>query len=347
MGIKSFPLLLLLLLCMGMAHGTLALARGRIIVETLHTQALAGNAIDDTLDRKITIYLPPGYDTDTTTRYPVVYLLHGATSDPKEWLDGTYQGMNLGDALDQRAAQAQYIVVMPMANNRFGGSFYLNSAAFGRWEDLIANELVRFIDTRFRTLPTRQSRALAGHSMGGFGALYLAGRHADVFAHVYALSPCCLGFVGDIGPEGERWRSQPHGWLKAMAIAFAPGPLRDVSDPPLPFVVGPDGRVREIPVVARAWRAYLPLDLLARDPAPYRRLCSIAIDAGTHDEIPSVTMGAEAFSRGLGDAGIPHAYTAFEGGHVDRVRDRFETVMLPFFARVLATQGKRGACGPK
>ena len=324
-------------------------ARGRIVVETVHSQALRGNAIGDTADRKVTIHLPASYDREPARRYPVVYLLHGATSDPREWLDGTYQGMDLGDELDRVAGDAEYIVVMPLADNRFGGSFYVNSAAFGRWEDFVTKELVAFVDAEFRTLPTRQSRGLAGQSMGGFGALYLAGRHPDTFGHVYAMSPCCLALVGDLARDSARWKSPPHGWLQAMSMAFADGKDLDAAtgSAPLPFVTGRDGVVREVPAVVHAWQGYMPLDRLKRDPAPYRRLCSIGLDAGLQDQIPSVTLGATGFSRELDRDGIPHAFATFNGTHTDHTRERFETALIPFFARVLATADRPGACGSR
>ena len=343
--IPGRPLLLLSLwLGIGTACPPPALAQGRIAIETLHSQALRGNLIGDTPDRQVTVYLPPSYDRDPARRYPVVYLLHGATSDPREWLDGSYEGLNLAAALDERASEAQYIVAMPLADNSFGGSFYVNSPAFGRWEDFVATELVRFLDTHFRTLPERSSRVLAGQSMGGFGALYLAGRHADTFAHVYAMSPCCLGFLGDLAADGDRWQAEQSGWLRAMAMAFAPDPPRaeDAPRAPLPFVAGPGGR-QEVSTVARTWREYLPLDRLIRDPEPYRHLCTIAIEAGQQDEIANVPLGAAAFSLALTRAGIPHTLDEFTGGHIDHTRERFETAVLPFFARVLAP-GQRASC---
>ncbi len=168
--------LLALLSCLLALCAPAFAGQGRIVVETLHAQALEGNRIGDTADRRVTIYLPASYDRDPARRYPVVYLLHGATSDPREWLDGTYQGMDLRVALDAVADDAAYIVVMPMADNALGGAFYVDSVAFGRWEQAIVDELVAFVDARFRTLPSRESRGLAGQSMGGFGALSLAGR---------------------------------------------------------------------------------------------------------------------------------------------------------------------------
>lgn len=320
-------------------------AQGRIVVDTLASRALRGNGIGDTPDRPITIYLPPSYDHDPSRRYPVVYLLHGATSDPGEWLDGTYQGLRLDVALDQQAAAAEYLVVMPYADNRLGGSFYVNSAAFGRWEDFVARELVQFIDTHFRTVAARRSRILAGQSMGGFGALYLAGRHPDTFAHVYAMSPCCLGLVGDIGPTGDRWRSAPRRWFLAMAAALGTDSL-PTATPPLPFVAGPDGRLTVVEAVARRWREYLPLDRLRQHPGPYRRLCTIGLEAGREDEIPNVPLGATAFAQELARAGIAHTLELFPGGHVDHTRERFETAVLPFFARVFAVQGDTSSCAP-
>jgi hypothetical protein len=55
----------------------------------------------------------------------------------------------------------------------------------------------------------------------------------------------------------------------------------------------------------------------------------------------------EAFARELERAGIPHTLDEHTGGHIDRTRKRFESVMLPFFARVLATQEGRGTCEAK
>lgn len=346
MVVRLHTTLLTCALVIGVMSGK-AFAQARLIVETLHSPAVQANRIGDTADRKVTIYLPPSYDRDASMRYPVVYLLHGATSDPNEWLDGTYQGMNLATMLDEGSGQAEYIVVMPHADNRLGGTFYVNSTAFGRWEDFVMTELVRFVDGRFRTLPQRQSRALVGQSMGGFGALYLGGRHADTIGHVYAMSPCCLGLVGDLAADRDSWLKAPRGWLQAMAAAFAPDPVTDPAAAPLPFVAGPDGRMREVGPVARAWREHLPLDRLVRDPSGYRRLCTIALEAGRQDEISNVPLGTAAFSSELTRVGITHSLDEFTGGHTDRTSERFRGAVLPFLARVLATQERPGTCAVK
>ena len=326
--------------------------QGRVEIDTLHSRALQGNRLGDSPDREVYVYLPPSYDRDPARHYPVLYLLHGMTSHPKEWLDGSYQGFDLRAAMDSLAAAGatEYLVVMPHADNAAGGSFYVNSAAYGDWEGFVIRELVPFVDGRYRTIVERDARGLAGQSMGGFGALYLIQGHADLFASLYAMSPCCLGFVGELAPGSGAWQ-RPSRWdrlINPLAAAFAPRErlttITASEQPPLP--VGPrpyaidssGNRLTDTATVA-AWREFLPLERLARDPAPFRALCAITLDAGRQDQITNVPLGARAFSDALGRLGIRHALVEYDGGHIDRARERFEGGLLPFFARVFAGTG--------
>ena len=331
-------------------------AQGRIVVDTVRARTLVGNRAGDPAAREIYTYLPPGYDRDRTKRFPVLYLLHGMTSHPSEWFDGSYQGFDLRLAMDSiaRAGRA-FLVVMPHADNAFGGTFYVNSVAFGRWGDFVGRELVGFIDGRYRTMRDRHHRGLAGQSMGGFGALSLAFSQAGTFAHVYAMSPCCLTLAGDLAPASALWREvgrQPPGLIPTngpqrlvytMATAFGTRYVRGAS-PRFPYVVDSAGSLREARAVLRAWRSHLPVDRLARDPVPLRAMCGIVIEYGTADQVLSVAPGARAFSAGLTKAGVSHTLEAFDGGHTDRTRDRFERHLLPYFARAFATTATRPAC---
>lgn len=329
-------------------------AQGRVVVDTFHSEALRGNRIGDATDRAVYVYLPPSYERAPGRRYPVLYLLHGMTSHPSEWLDGSYQGFDLARAMDSLALSGarEYLVVMPHADNAYGGTFYVDSPAYGGWERFVVQELVAFVDGHYRTQPERLARGLAGQSMGGFGALYLAARHPDVFGSVYALSPCCLGFVGELAAGAAIWglATAPDSMVpspmrgrvrivRAMAAAFAPdGQLRPSGrgehplDGPLPF--WPNGS--EDRATRRAWRACLPLDRLADDLPSLRRLAAIALDFGRADLIESVPLGSRAFSDALSRAAITHTLTEHAGGHVDRARERFTQGLLPFFARVFA-----------
>lgn len=115
---------------------------------------------------------PDGY-SDTTGPYPVVYLLHGYSGNFTGWLKEAPQLQRLVDLY-------QILVVCPD-----GGydSWYLDSPTDStvRYETHIVRELVPYIDSNYRTRKARTGRAIAGLSMGGHGALYLAARNPDVF----------------------------------------------------------------------------------------------------------------------------------------------------------------------
>ena len=97
------------------------------------------------------------------------------------------------------------IVVMPDASNKLGGAFYTNSVAAGNWEDFITRDLVSYIDSRYRTIRRASSRGIAGHSMGGYGAIKLAMKHPNIYGAVYGLSACCMEWGGEISAANPAW----------------------------------------------------------------------------------------------------------------------------------------------
>ncbi len=266
----------------------------------------------------------------------MLYLLHGFTSHPREWLDGTYQGFDLQKSMDSlwRVDAGEFLVVMPHADNAMGGSFYVNSTAFGRWEDFVADELVSFIDARYRTRPDRASRGIAGQSMGGFGALYLAQRRAALFGTAYAMSPCCMGTVGELAAGSDIWSYV--------------GDSTKAVPPPLSGAVRIGRAMTEAfgapHTNSNTWSSFLPIDLLSRDARPLRTSCGIVIEYGLDDAIASVSLGTRAFAEGLAKANVPYRLDAFRGGHVDRTRTRFEQRVLPYFAQQFTEAAGGGAC---
>jgi S-formylglutathione hydrolase len=120
---------------------------GRIVSDTFLSRSLGSNLLGDAADRSILVYLPPTYDRNPAKRYPVIYLLHGYGHDPRQWMSGRFQGMNLAEAMDRLIADGrtgEMIVVMPNARNRYHGSHYVNSEVTRRWADAIARELVAY-----------------------------------------------------------------------------------------------------------------------------------------------------------------------------------------------------------
>lgn len=145
--IRRLSIVLVLLLIFSLP----ALASGR--VETVRFQSKLNNA---TLPYNV--ILPTDYDTSKTTRYPVLYLLHGLSGHYNDWVQRT----NVADY----AAGYRMIIVTPEGND----SWYIDSAT-SKYESYILNELIPDVQQRYRTIEARYGRSIAGLSMGGYGAI--------------------------------------------------------------------------------------------------------------------------------------------------------------------------------
>ncbi len=190
--------------------------------------SLAGSVLPNPELQPALVFLPPSYP-DGGSSYPVVYYLPGFTTDVTEYVDGTFDGFHLGEALHRLSGSAairEMIVVVVNGRNRLGGSFYVNSPVTGQWQDHVTRDVVPFVEARFRTSRDPAGRGIAGDSMGGFGALSLAMRHPDLFGAVFALSPALFDERGleDRGtltpPYVEAWlidAERMRGWPREEA----------------------------------------------------------------------------------------------------------------------------------
>jgi S-formylglutathione hydrolase FrmB len=334
--------------------------QGRLVTDSVSSPGIAANVVGDNPVRGVVTYLPPSYVDDSTRRYPVLYMLHGATSVPEEWLDAeSYQGLRLQLTLDSLIAAGaipEMIVVMPNANNALGAGWYTNSPALGHWEDFVVHDVVGHMDTHYRTDARRTRRALFGHSMGGFGALAIAFRHPDLFGFVYASSPALVALTGAIGPAGqawpalaavERWQDAPGDIRVVLGLAAA---LDGSATSPrlfndLPFTQGLDGAWIARPDVRARWSAGMPPDLAS---AMVRRGDAqpvILLESGSREA--GLRLGIRALRDRLDSLGIAYADSTFEGGHIDKVRDRLTNHLLPAVARWLGhSDARRGGATP-
>jgi enterochelin esterase family protein len=145
--------------------------------------------------RRLTVYTPPGYDRDATTRFPVLYLFHGANADDDAW----HRLGRVNFILDNLLADGKvrpFIVVMPFGYGVQPGTPNAsgeNTAKFG--QDLL-DDVLPFIESRYRTSADRSSRAIVGLSMGGGQALSIGLNRLDVFSHV-------AGFSAGLGAAAE------------------------------------------------------------------------------------------------------------------------------------------------
>ena len=185
------PRFLGLLLAALLTLAVAPIARAEVRDFTIASNAFDGNKIGVSGQRHVRVYLPDGYET-SGRRYPVVYYLHNLFEDEKAAFDRDGFGQLLDQAIAAKAVPP-LIVVAADFSTPLGSSIYTSSPVTGRWDDFLAVELVGWIDRTFRTLAKPDSRALAGDRMGGYGAMAMGMRHADVFGSVYALHPVGAG----------------------------------------------------------------------------------------------------------------------------------------------------------
>jgi len=165
---KAFLILLVCLLC-----AISAPAQRQPAIQTVQFQSsLVGKTLP------YNVILPHDYETSRTTRYPVLYLLHGLFGHYTDWATKT----NVADY----AAQYRIIVVMPEGND----GWYTDSASVpsDKYESYILKELIPDVQKRYRTIETRYGRSIAGLSMGGYGALKFGLKSPDSFVFAASMS---------------------------------------------------------------------------------------------------------------------------------------------------------------
>ena len=237
-------------------------------VETVQFQSKLANA---TLPYNV--ILPPNYRASSATRYPVLYLLHGFGGHYSDWATRT----NVADY----AAQYRMIVVMPEGNN----GWYTDSAsvATGKYESYILKELIPDVQKRYRTIEARYGRAIAGLSMGGYGALKFGLKSPDTFVFVGSLSGALAAAT---------WTQDD---LKN---------LKSISDS-LVAAFGPAGaearKANDIYEIARGLSAARVSTL------PY-----VYLDCGTEDMLVILN---QQFAALLREKKIPHEYRELPGDH--------------------------------
>ena len=145
-------------------------------------------------DRRMTVYTPAGYEANTKTRYPVVYILHGIGGDEDSWLTHGRAAQILDNMIASGKVKpmiavftngniSQQAAVHQTGNGYIHQTTMLPKTMEGTFETAF-NEVVNFIDKNYRTIAKKQSRAICGLSMGGFHSLYISANNPDLFGYV-------------------------------------------------------------------------------------------------------------------------------------------------------------------
>jgi putative tributyrin esterase len=276
-------------------------------VRTLKTVEFASPAVGRTM--KYNILLPKDYET-STARYPVLYLMHGLTQNYTVWglQNGTPFYAGLYDDL---------IVVMPDGGNSWYVNWAVNEGGqTNNWEDHIIKDVIGHVDWNYRTIARREGRAIAGLSMGGYGALTLGLRHPELFISIGSTSgalehgrQAAARIRGTAPrPTAQAQRQQtPEERAAAEEARRRPNPLVGIPGFSSQEERTPKGREF---AKAEDADAYDPFKLILQ--VPKERLPHIYIDCGTEDRL---IAGARELAGILLEKNIPFDYMQMPGAH--------------------------------
>jgi len=351
-----------------------AQAVGQLLNVNIPAPSLEGNLLGTSTTQPIAVYLPPSYEMSGKS-YPAVYFLGGFGDKVTDWTNGTYQSFRIKNVMDKLISNntiSEFIVVIIAGYNFLGGSFYVNSPVSGNWGDFVIKDVIGYVDSNYRTIKTRESRGLGGHSMGGFGTINLAMLHPEIFGAIYALSP---GLYADNGLQTSQlfkstafinqfiqkeqelnnlsasdamnsyksyitsrfnsgdWDT-PFGY--AYGSAFSPDTNKSV-----PFINYPYSKSGDQLVIdSSKYKSYEggfgnQAEKVKKYKESFMSLNSFGYEVGTNDEYPWLRNGCEYFDQLLTTENIPHQYIKFSGGHQDKVGERFEKYLLPSLSNAL------------
>ena len=332
---------------------------GRLDEAVVESVVLRDNPLGDPAGRPIWVYLPPGYVDQPARRYPAIYLIQGMTGQLDMWRNRSAFRPNVVELVDacfsgrpparpawpprpvpEEAAIPEpappAIVVFVDCWTSVGGSQFLDSPGTGRYHTYLCEEIVPWVDARYRTLPEAAHRGIAGKSSGGYGAMVTPLLRPDLWGGLAthagdALFECCYQpefreaaralrhhYDGSFERFWEEFRARPamtRPWDSVLVNEYAMAAC---------FSADTDGTVRFpfdlrtgqlVPEVWERWLDWDPVRMVPRRPDAVRSLRAIYVDAGTRDEY-FLDLGAEAYRRALSEAGAPEPFfELFEAGH--------------------------------
>jgi len=313
---------------------------GRIDELSIDSDLLRDNPLGDPAVRPLLVYTPPGYDDEPDRRYPAIYVIQGYTGQLDMWRNRSPFGAKtfpeLADDVFASGDVPPAIVVWVDAWTKLGGSQFLDSPAIGRYHTYLCDEIVPWVDERYRTLAEAAHRGIQGKSSGGYGAMVTPMLRPDLFGGFAthagdALFEAC--YAKDFGETARLLRDKYDGSYERFWEEFWSRPL--VTKPGDYVLVNSwgmaaaysaeddDGRVRLpfddtgklIPDVWERWLRWDPVRMVSTHAEALRGMRAIYIDAGKSDEY-YLDLGAEAFRRELELIGVRDVFfELFEGKH--------------------------------
>ena len=314
--------------------------RGRFDELTIESDALRDNPLGDPHERPIWVYVPPGYDDDPDRRFPAVYQIQGLTGQLDMWRNRTPFRRNfpeLADELFATGGAPPAIVVWVDAWTSLGGSQFVDSPGTGKYLTYLCDEVVPFVDERYRTIADRDHRGIQGKSSGGYGAMVVPMLRPELWGGLAthagdALFEAC--YLPEFRESARALRDEYDGSFDRFWEDFRSRPaMSKPSDGHLLndwcmaacYSTDPDGTVRLpfdavtgelIPEVWDRWLALDPVRMVPDHADTLRSMRAIYVDAGKKDEY-FLDLGAEAFRRELEAIGVTDVwFELFDGTHM-------------------------------
>lgn len=313
---------------------------GRFEETMFASTALQGNRLGDPHERPLWVYLPPGYDDDPQRRYPSVYAIQGLTGQLDMWRNRSpfrRTFPELVDTLFSGGEAPPCIVVWVDCWTSLGGSQFLDSPGTGNYLTYLCDEVVPWVDGRYRTMAERDHRGIQGKSSGGYGAMVVPMLRPDLWGGLAthagdALFEMC--YLPDFRHSIRALRDEYQGSFENFWTDFRSRPaFSKDSDGHLLndwcmascYSTDGDGTVHLPYDVSTGrldleiWERWLEKDPVRMVPAhadTLRSMRAIYIDAGRRDEF-FLDLGAEAYRRALDAIGVHDPFfELFDGTHM-------------------------------
>lgn len=258
------------------------------------TSAILGTKV------KYSVLLPENYAKNTSTSYPVVYLLHGLGDDNNSWNDNYLSIATLVEELEADSTIAPMIYVLPQGYDYYYCNYYDNSV---RYMDMFTDELVPYIDKTYRTKADASHRAVAGYSMGGFGAMILPTLHPELFSVSVPLS---MSFRTDYQYETE----SASGWNNQWGRIFGGSGLSGAA------------RLTEY------YKEHCPFYIF--NAASVSKLSSVHYFLDCGDDEENLSQSNDSLHILLRSIGLPHEYRVRNGAHTSQYWRSGMREALPF-----------------
>jgi Putative esterase len=312
---------------------------GRFDEHLFESTVLRDNRLGDPHVRPLWVYLPPGYHDGSDRRYASIYVIQGLTGQLDMWRNRSAFRKNVPELADELFSSGESppcLLVFVDAWTSLGGSQFVDSPGTGRYHTYLCDEIVPFVDSRYRTLAAAAHRGIAGKSSGGYGAMVNPMLRPDVFGGLAthagdALFEACYlpefrhsvrtlrdEYDGSFERFWDDFRSRPAGSKESdwsllndwcMAACYSADEDGTVQ---LPYDTA-TGELR--PEIWERWLAWDPVRMAPQRADALRSLKAIYIDAGKRDQF-FLDLGADAFQRALAQIGVTDVhFELFDATH--------------------------------